>query len=109
MQEVFNDMRLIANAKGNNSQNFRKEKISKMLVASQNEEAKYIVRMLQAKLRIGIQSATVLQAIAYAFVLTRPSKKDGTSGVSDTRTGRKGLSGSDLEEALSLMEAAVKQ
>lgn len=108
MQEVFKDMHLIANAKGSGSSGFRKEKISKMMVASQNEEAKYLVRMLQSKLRIGIQGATVLQAIAYAFVLTRPASV-GTDAVSDTRRGPKGLSGGALEEALVLMESAVKQ
>jgi len=108
MEAVFKDMHLIANAKGSGSSGFRKEKISKMMVASQNEEAKYLVRMLQSKLRIGIQGATVLQALAYAFVLTRPASK-GNGGVSDTRKGSKGLKGGALEESLALMESAVKQ
>jgi len=79
-------------------------------VASRGEEAKYIVRMLQAKLRIGIATPTVLQAIAYAFTLTSPARA-GSEAVADVRTatGAARKTDSKLETEFVDMEGAVKQ
>merc|ERR1719401_3125258 len=74
IEKVFAEMQALARASGKDSQKAKKEKIQKMLVASRGEEAKYIVRILQAKLRIGIQIPTLLQSLAYAFVLTQPAR-----------------------------------
>merc|ERR1719329_1111103 len=86
------------------------EKISKMLVASRGDEAKFLVRMLQGKLRIGIQVPTVLQAIAYAFQLTTPARS-GEPAVGDVRNlkGKKKPSFSELEASMTSMEEAVKR
>lgn len=108
IEKVFSDMKYLATASGKDSQKLKKEKIQKMLVASRDAEAKYIVRMLQAKLRIGIQFPTVLQALAYAFVLTTPAKGSAPA-VSDTRKGQGKLSHGNMETAMVSMEAAVKQ
>jgi len=107
--KVFSEMKAIASTKGKDSQTAKKDKIKKMLVASRDEEAKFIVRLMQAKLRIGIQIPTVLQALAAAFVLTRP-RIEGTPAVSDTRQRLGGtLSDAAVEEKMVSMEAAVKQ
>jgi DNA ligase-1 len=103
IEKVFAEMKAIASAAGKDSQKVKKEKIQKLMVASKGEEAKYIVRMLQAKLRIGIQIPTLLQALAYAFTLTVPG------GSTDKRKGQGKLSDSKLEANMIAMEAAVKQ
>ncbi|CAG9471826.1 unnamed protein product [Plasmodium vivax] len=73
IQSVFNELKSIPNLSGSNSQQKKREVIKKLLVSAKTSEAKYIVRFLQQRLRIGVNSATVLQALSYAFILTRPS------------------------------------
>jgi len=107
--KVFGEMRAISTTKGKDSQNAKRDKIKRMLVASRDDESKYIVRLMQAKLRIGIQIPTVLQALAAAFVLTNP-KREGVAAVSDTRKIYGGtLDCAAAEERMIAMEAAVKQ
>ncbi|CRH02289.1 DNA ligase I, putative [Plasmodium relictum] len=73
IQSVFNELKNIPNLSGSNSQQKKREVIKKLLVSAKTSEAKYIVRFLQQRLRIGVNCATVLQALSYAFILTRPS------------------------------------
>nr|QDO16341.1 DNA ligase 1 [Lingulodinium polyedra] len=108
IEKVFTEMKGVASAAGKDSQKSKKDKIQKMLVASRGEEAKYIVRILQARLRIGIQTPTVLQALAYAFVLTVPARS-GQGARPDVRKGEGALSHSVLEARMCSMEAAVRQ
>jgi DNA ligase-1 len=107
IEKVFGEMKAVANAAGKDSQKAKKEKIQKMLVASRGEEAKYIVRMMQSKLRIGIQTPTILQAIAYAFSLTRPASSGQL--LPDARKGPQRIADAELEARMVGMEAAVKQ
>lgn len=109
IEKVFAEMKAIAHASGKDSQKSKKEKIQKLLVASRGEEAKFIVRMLQAKLRIGIQIPTLLQALAYAFTLTQPGPAAGPANVTDRRLGQGKLSPVELESQMVAMEAAVRQ
>jgi len=106
IEKVFGDMKRIAETKGKESQTAKKDIIKKMLVASRGEEAKYIVRMMQAKLRVGIQTPTLLQALSAAFIFTLPAK-DGVAAVSDVRRTPGGIN--MLEERMSSMESAIKQ
>jgi DNA ligase-1 len=108
IEKVFADMKFLAHASGKDSQKAKKERIQKMLVASRGEEAKFIVRMLQAKLRIGIQIPTLLQALAYAFVLTVPAKEN-VQAVADVRKGAPKLPPAELEVRMCTMEASVKR
>lgn len=48
--------------------------ITKLLAACQGSEAKYIVRSLEGKLRIGNAERTVLVALAHAVVLAEQEK-----------------------------------
>eukprot|EP00434_Breviolum_minutum_P008923 symbB.v1.2.007862.t5/scaffold448.1/size203282/14 len=109
IEKVFGEMKAIAHASGKDSQKAKKEKIQKLLVASRGEEAKFIVRMLQAKLRIGIQIPTLLQALAYAFTLTLPGPSAGQAKATDRRVGQGKLSPGELESQMIAMEAAVRQ
>lgn len=108
IERVFAEMKAIATAHGKDCGKLKKDKIKKMLVSCRAEEAKYIVRMLQSKLRIGILTPTLLESIAYAFVLTKPSFK-GATPVGDVRKGAKKPSMESLNAELQSMLDGVKQ
>jgi DNA ligase-1 len=108
IEKVFAEMKAIATAHGKDCGKLKKDKIKKMLVCCRAEEAKYVVRMLQSKLRIGILIPTILEAIAYAFVLTKPSWNKA-SPVGDIRNSPNPPSIERLNGELQSMLDAVKQ
>ncbi|KAJ3558816.1 hypothetical protein NM688_g696 [Phlebia brevispora] len=71
---VFKNLEEIATSAGHASQNKKVSIITKLLAACQGEEAKYIVRSLEGKLRIGNAERTVLVAIAHAAVLAEQER-----------------------------------
>jgi DNA ligase-1 len=71
--QVLTTFREIAHIAGSQSQRLKVDLIKKMLVATQNPiEAKYIIRGLQGKLRIGLAQSTVLTSLAHALAFTIP-------------------------------------
>ena len=98
--KVFKDLRSMAESSGKNSQGFRKDIIKRLLVSGKEKEAKFIVRTLQGKLRVGIQNASVIQSLANAVCLTY-------GDVSDSRNA--GLIKSEIESLMIQMEDAVRQ
>ncbi|KAF8168114.1 ATP-dependent DNA ligase [Crassisporium funariophilum] len=66
---VFSNLRDIALTAGNSSQAKKVSIITKILAACQDFEAKYIVRSLEGKLRIGNAERSVLVSLAQAAVL----------------------------------------
>ncbi|KAI0825099.1 ATP-dependent DNA ligase [Trametes gibbosa] len=66
---VFKNLREIALSSGHASQNKKVSIITKLLASCLGQEAKYIVRSLEGKLRIGNAERTVLVALAHAAVL----------------------------------------
>lgn len=65
---VFKNLKEIAKITGSQSQAKKVGIINKMLAACQGNEAKYLVRSLEGKLRIHLAEKTVLSAIAQAAV-----------------------------------------
>ena len=75
---VFDAFHAIASSEGAKSQERKKGMIVKMLVSAKQNEAGFVMRALQGKLRIGLAEQTVLVALAHAVAL----QKEGVSGTS---------------------------
>ncbi|KAH9944352.1 ATP-dependent DNA ligase [Epithele typhae] len=66
---VFKNLKEIAMSSGHSSQNKKVSIITKLLASCQGQEAKYIIRSLEGKLRIGNAERTVLVALSHAALL----------------------------------------
>lgn len=67
--EVFNNLKLIAKSQGKDSQTRKIKLIKRMLTACQGVEAKFLIRSLESKLRIGLAEKTVLISLAKALLI----------------------------------------
>ena len=100
---VFATLRDIAKTEGAKSVEKKRSLIKKLLVASREVEAGYIIRLLQGKLRVGLAQQTVTTALAHAAVLHE------CSAAAAGGDARKLLSGTPLADRLGEAEAVLKQ
>ncbi|CAJ1979233.1 unnamed protein product [Sphenostylis stenocarpa] len=75
IRKVFNTFRLIAKESGKDSQDKKKSHVKALLVAATDCEPQYLIRLLQAKLRIGYGEQTLLAALGQAAVYTEEHSK----------------------------------
>lgn len=68
LSEVWKGLNEIAKTEGTNSQNKKMGVINKMLTACEGEEAKFLMRSLEGKLRINFGEKSVIVALSKAIV-----------------------------------------
>ncbi|ORZ39462.1 ATP-dependent DNA ligase [Catenaria anguillulae PL171] len=71
--KVFKVLKEIATISGGSSQKVKVDKIKGLMVSCRGNEAKYLVRSLEGKLRIGLAERTVLVSLSHAFFRARTS------------------------------------
>ena len=72
-------------------------------------EAKYIIRGLQGKLRIGMSEQTVLKALSMAFSMTSPTVLDRRVGISAEKfTAMKEANEINLKQAFSEIQVSLQ-
>lgn len=83
VKEVFTNLQNIAKAEGKDSQNKKIRLIKKMLTACQGVEAKYLVRSLESKLRIGLAEKTILISLANVILRAEHNGEEPSSEAVD--------------------------
>ena len=82
---VFSVMRDMGSMSGKAVSAKKEGLITKLMVASKGEEAKFLIRSLQGTLRIGLQTKSLIAALARALVLTPPTLQADAAPVIDAR------------------------
>ncbi|EGT55360.1 hypothetical protein CAEBREN_25255 [Caenorhabditis brenneri] len=73
---VFSKLTEIAKHSGNSAMNKKVDAISGLLISCQGIEARFLVRMLAGKMRIGLGEQSVLSALGHAFTLAKIAESE---------------------------------
>eukprot|EP01083_Nonionella_stella_P088263 245855_1 len=103
---VFDTIKSLSQIEGNKSRDKKIGLINKLFVSARESEARYIVRSLQGKMRLGFSEQSVLVAIARACALTPPAQSGTPPEMLDTA---KQLSKSKFEKRFSESEKIIKR
>ncbi|MEM0152223.1 MAG: ATP-dependent DNA ligase [Thermoplasmata archaeon] len=76
IEKVFENFRKIAEATGERSQDKKINLLEELLNLAEPLEARYIVRTISGKLRLGIADATILDAMAIAFSESKENRDE---------------------------------
>ena len=77
--EVFQNLKTIASSQGKDSQSKKIRLIKRMLTACEGIEAKFLIRSLESKLRIGLAEKTVLISLSKALLIHEYGEKSKTN------------------------------
>lgn len=114
VRKVFQEFKAIAAISGKSTQDAKRSKIIKMLVAASKSEAKYIARAVLGKLRIHLADKTVIAALAAAVTLEDIGAKTfcllGADGKKKTKLTNKEEDIEDrVKEAASILGGVYSQ
>ncbi len=71
IEDVYNTLVKIAMAQGEGSRDTKIKLLAGLLMDAEPREAKYIVRFVEGRLRLGVGDATIMDGLALAFRTTR--------------------------------------
>ncbi|HGY09795.1 MAG TPA: ATP-dependent DNA ligase [Oceanithermus profundus] len=74
LKRVYEELRAVAEDAGPGSQARKRERLARLVAEASPEEAAVILRIVTGRLRLGVGDATVLEALALAFLGDRGKK-----------------------------------
>ena len=89
VERVYSNFEAIARSSGSGAQDTKMKLMGDILHDAQPLEAKFILRTVLGKLRLGIADMTILDALSQAFAPDPPSKEDIEKGGADGEDDKK--------------------
>ncbi|KAK2708527.1 hypothetical protein QYM36_014211, partial [Artemia franciscana] len=108
LRGVFQQLLDVANMQGGTAMTRKTDKVQSLLVACKFSEARFLIRSLTGKLRVGLAELSLLQALAQAIVLTPPCQSYPPS-VLDSSKGKYDNVKSKVEEVATNIKVAYYQ